>query len=120
MKWICSNCGKIVIRGNHFPDIVFCSKECRLAFLNYHKVLWVESDVIPTKYQSMADEWIGKKFSKKEMEALTCKHGSFTCGLLQKLGTGMCNKCKDDKNETKPKKTKDRKGKGNQHYQKLG
>lgn len=98
MQWRCSNCGNLVSRGNHEnPDIVFCSKKCRSAFLQYHKVLWAEEDVIPTSKEIFQSEWVREKFTEKEMRALMCKHGSFTCGLLQKLGTGMCNKCKSDK-----------------------
>lgn len=38
-----------------------------------------------------------KKLSNKELEKLTCPHGSITCGLHRKLKSGMkCLKCKVD------------------------
>ena len=43
-------------------------------------------------------KWISKGLTDKEMENMQCKHGSFTCGLHQKLKTGtLCNFCKKER-----------------------
>ena len=41
-------------------------------------------------------KWNKRELTNKEIEEMRCKNGSFTCGLLQKLGTGMCKRCKKD------------------------
>jgi len=47
------------------------------------------------KMVKLTDKWITKPLSNKKLKEFMCKYGSITCGLHQRLKTGLlCNKCR--------------------------